>query len=114
MVLYGDGRQTRDFTFVANVVDANLRALAAPGVGGRVFNVAAGIRVSVLELLETIGRLLGREVRADHQPVRSGEVRDSQAAIDAARDSLGYLPSIPFEEGLRRSIEWYESVFASQ
>ncbi len=101
----GDGTQSRDFTFVDNVVDGNLRAAEAPGAAGLVMNVACGGSISVNRLASEIARLLGREDLAPvHAPERAGEVRDSRADIGLARRILGYEPSVAFEEGLRRTV----------
>jgi nucleoside-diphosphate-sugar epimerase len=105
--IYGDGWQTRDFTYVTNVVDGVLRACDAPGVRGQVVNVAAGDRISLNELLATLGRLLGVEASATYADPRPGDVRDSQADIHRARSLLKYEPSVSFEEGLRRTVEWF-------
>ncbi len=100
VTVFGDGGQARDFTYVANVVDANLRAADAEGANGRIFNVAAGAPHSVNDLLDAIGTLLDKEVlRRDAEP-RAGDIRDSFADITAAREILGWEPRIGFEEGL--------------
>jgi UDP-glucose 4-epimerase len=101
LTIFGDGGQARDFTYVANVVDANLLAADAPGASGRIFNVAAGAPHSVNELAETIGRLLGKEVRSRYSGPRPGDVRDSFGDVGAAQEILGWQPRIDFEEGLR-------------
>ncbi len=105
-VIYGDGGQTRDFTYVANVVDGVLRACEADGVSGEVMNVATGGRVSLLELLAVMNRLAGTRLEATHEPAREGDVRDSQADIEKARRLLGYTPVVDLETGLRRTLEW--------
>ena len=105
ITIFGDGRQSRDFTYVANVVDANVRAAEAPGANGRIFNIAAGSPRSVEELAETIGRLLGKPVEQRYEPARAGDLRDSYADVSAARETLGWEPSVDFEEGLRRTAE---------
>ena len=99
--VYGNGDQKRDFTFVANIVDANLLAGNAPGVSGRVLNVATGRATSVNELADTIGAVLGKEVEREFHPERTGDVRDSWAEIGRARELLGWQPRIDLEEGLR-------------
>lgn len=104
--IYGDGGQTRDFTYVSNVVDGVLRAAVTPGVAGQVINVATNGRVSLNQLWDEVQRLLGTSLTASYGPVRAGDVRDSQAAIDKADRLLGYRPSVTFEEGLRRTVEW--------
>ena len=108
--IYGDGEQTRDFTYVANVVDGVLRACRAPGASGRVINVATGGRISLNELLATLSRIIGAPVDPVHAPPRQGDVRDSQADISCARTLLEYEPAIGFEEGLRYTVSWYRSL----
>jgi UDP-glucose 4-epimerase len=109
-VVYGDGQQSRDFTYVANVVHANLLAADAKDVGGRVFNVANGRTTSLLELIAALNRQLGTNVQPKHDPPRAGDIRESMADITQARQWLGYEPQIGFEEGLRRSIDYYRSI----
>jgi nucleoside-diphosphate-sugar epimerase len=108
-VVYGDGEQTRDFTYVANVVDGVLRACEAPGVSGAVINLATGGRISLNALLDALRTITGARVAARHAPPRPGDVRDSQADISRARELLGYEPIVPFEEGLRLTVEWYRA-----
>ena len=104
-VIYGDGSQTRDFTYVANVVRANLLALDAPGpLGGEALNVGTGRRISLLDLVAAINRALGTDLEPEFRPARAGDVRDSQASLDRIRAVLGYEPSVDFEEGLRRTL----------
>ncbi|MFZ4577356.1 MAG: SDR family oxidoreductase [Myxococcota bacterium] len=105
--LYGDGGQTRDFCFIANVVEANLKALAAPAVPGNVYNVACGNRYSLLDLVASINVALGSHIEPIFEPARSGDIRDSLADITAARRDLGYTASVDFAEGLRRAVTWY-------
>ena len=105
-LIYGDGEQTRDFTYVKNVVDGVLRACEAPNVAGEVINVATGGRISLNELLRTMNNILGTDIHAIYLDVRAGDVRDSQADITKARQLLGYQPLIRLEEGLRHTIEW--------
>jgi UDP-glucose 4-epimerase len=109
-VIYGDGRQSRDFSFVANVVQANLLAADADGVAGRTINAADGRSVDLLTLLELLNRLLGMNVKPQFAPPRPGDIRESQADITLARSLLGYEPQVDFEEGLRRSIEYYRKI----
>jgi nucleoside-diphosphate-sugar epimerase len=104
--IYGDGEQTRDFTYVANVVDGVLRACTAQ-VSGMVLNVATGSRISLNELFRTLCELTGRTVNPSYRPPRAGDVRDSLADISRASRLLGYEPLVPFEEGLRRTVDWY-------
>jgi nucleoside-diphosphate-sugar epimerase len=107
--IYGDGEQTRDFTYVANVVDGVLRACEAPGASGEIINVATGGRISLNALFETMRRIVGVELQPVYAEARTGDVRDSQADISKARNLLGYEPTVSFEEGLRRTIEWYRT-----
>jgi len=103
-IVYGDGRQSRDFTYIDNAVDANLRACeAAAGAVGRVYNVACGTSATLLEMLSVIETITGKAIHPVHEAGRAGDVRDSLADISAARELLGYAPSIEFEEGLRRT-----------
>jgi len=106
--IQGDGGQTRDFTYVANVVDGVLRACTAPGASGEVINVAVGGRISINELCATMATVLGSRISPEHTPSRAGDVRDSQADIAKARAILGYEPMVSFEDGLRRTLEWYK------
>ncbi len=110
----GDGLQTRDFTYVANVVDGVLRACTAPGASGEVINVATGGRISILDLAKTMAAVLGVDVVVEHMPARAGDVRDSQADITKARTLLGYEPTVAFDEGLRRTLQWYRTSEAAQ
>jgi len=104
--IYGDGEQTRDFTFVANVVDGVLRATEAPDASGAVINVATGRRISLNALLEVMNRIAGTDVRATYGEWRTGDVRDSQADISRAEALLGYTPHVALEEGLDRTFGW--------
>jgi UDP-glucose 4-epimerase len=110
--VFGDGQQTRDFTYVANVVHGNLLASEAKGVAGRTLNVANGKATSLLRLLELLNELLGTEIQPIFADPRPGDVRDSLADITEAQQLLGYHPPVSFEEGLRCSIEYYRSAFA--
>jgi UDP-N-acetylglucosamine/UDP-N-acetyl-alpha-D-glucosaminouronate 4-epimerase len=105
--IYGDGGQTRDFTYVANVVDGVLRACEAQDASGQVINVATGGRISLNDLFRTLRDLLGATVEPVYAKARAGDVRDSQADITRARTLLGYEPIVSFEDGLRKTIEWY-------
>jgi UDP-glucose 4-epimerase len=108
VTIYGDGEQSRDFTYVANVVDANLLAVDAEGVSGAILNVATGGSETVNALADTIGRLLGRRVEKRYEPARPGDVRDSWADVGEAARRLGFAPSVGFEEGLRLTIDHLE------
>ena len=103
--IHGDGTQSRDFTYVANVVEANLLAADREGVSGRVLNVATGRQASVNELADAIGSILGKPVEKSHLPVRAGDVRDSWADVSAAREVLGYEAGVGLEDGLRLTAE---------
>jgi len=109
-IIYGDGRQTRDFSFVANMVHGNLLAAEAAGVAGRILNLANGRSTDLLTLLAALNRLLGMNVQPRHEPPRIGDVRDSTADITQTRRLLGYEVQVDFEEGLRRSIDYYRSL----
>lgn len=106
--IYGDGTQTRDFTFVLNNVLANIAAAKAPQVAGRVFNIACGTSFSLLDLVREINGILGTSIDPIFAPPRAGDVRHSLADITAAKQNLGYEVVVDFREGLRRTIEWYK------
>ncbi len=105
VTVFGDGEQSRDFTYVDNVVDANLRAAEAPGANGRIVNIAAGSPRTVNTLAETLGRLLDRPVERHYEPTRAGDLRDSYADVSVARTILGWEPQVDFDEGLRRTAD---------
>jgi UDP-N-acetylglucosamine/UDP-N-acetyl-alpha-D-glucosaminouronate 4-epimerase len=107
--IYGDGEQTRDFTYVANVVDGVLRACEAPAASGEIINVATGGRISLNRLFRTMRDIIGGSVEPTYLPGRQGDVRDSQADISKARTLLGYEPIVSFEDGLADTIEWYRT-----
>jgi UDP-glucose 4-epimerase len=108
VTIEGDGEQRRDFTYVENVVAGTLQAGDTPGVSGRIFNLAASSPASVNELADTIGSILGKPVERRAAPRRAGDIRDSWADISAARETLGYEPTVGFEEGLSRTVEHLE------
>jgi nucleoside-diphosphate-sugar epimerase len=108
--IFGDGEQTRDFTYVDNVVHGNLLAMRAEKTCGETANVACGGQVSVNEVIATINRLLGTNVQPRHEPPRPGDVRHSCADSTRAEKLLGYKPIVSFEEGLRRAIDYYRSI----
>jgi UDP-glucose 4-epimerase len=107
-VVHGDGQQSRDFTFISDVVDANLAAAVAPAdvCSGRAYNVAGGRSHSLLDLLDILGRLLGVEPAPEFTDPRAGDVRHTGADLEAARGELGYSPMVSFEDGLVRTLEW--------
>jgi nucleoside-diphosphate-sugar epimerase len=105
--IYGDGEQSRDFTFVQNVVAANLQACETPGIGGRAFNLGTGGRYTLNYTLELLERFAGRPSKAKYGSPREGDIRDSQADVSQATQAFGYHPQINFEEGLRKTWDWY-------
>ena len=111
--IFGDGEQTRDFTYVANVVDGVLRACHAPNAKGEVINVATGGRISLNQLFETVKSKVGSQLQPVYSDPRAGDVRDSQADIRKAQRLLGYSPIVSFDEGLGRTVAWYRESMAS-
>jgi UDP-glucose 4-epimerase len=109
-LIFGDGAQTRDFTYVSNVVDANLLAAAAPAerASGYAVNVGAGERTSINELLAIIEGITGRSIRREHSAPRAGDVRDSLASLERAADRIGYVPGVRLADGLRRTWDWFQ------
>jgi UDP-glucose 4-epimerase len=106
-VVFGDGEQSRDFTYIDNVVDANICAIDADGVAGATFNVAAGERTSLNRLIELVSEITGRPLNPSYEDPRPGDVRHSEADVSRARGELGYEPKVSLEEGLRRTIATY-------
>ncbi len=111
-LVFGDGEQSRDFTFVENAVAANLLACEAPNASGKVFNVGTGTRVTLNQTLALLANLTGNKLETRYEPPRDGDIRDSQADITQARELLNYEPLVNFEEGLRRTVEWYHEAQA--
>jgi UDP-N-acetylglucosamine/UDP-N-acetyl-alpha-D-glucosaminouronate 4-epimerase len=109
VTITGDGGQTRDFTYVANIVDGVLKAAEAPGVAGEVINVATGQEISINELAATLGDILGAPTPPLHIEARPGDVRHSLADITKARTLLGYEPTVDLTEGLRKTVDWYRA-----
>lgn len=107
--VHGDGLQCRDFTYVGNAVQALIKAGDVPGVSGRVFNVGTGRNVTILDLVAALNKLMGVNLAALHGPPRAGDPKFSLADIARTRAELGYAPDISFEEGLRRTLEWYRT-----
>ena len=107
----GSGEQTRDFTFIENVVEANLLACHAPpdGVAGEVFNVGCGTRTTVNDLWKAVREVVGTEVQARYGPARPGDVQDSLASLELIQERLGYRATVSLEEGLRRTLEWFRA-----
>ena len=111
-IVYGDGEQSRDFTYVDNVVDATLRACEAPGASGLVFNVGTGSRITLNQTLKLLEKISGKPLRAKYDPPRTGDILHSQADISLGRRVLGYEPRVDFEEGLRRTWKWYKEAYS--
>jgi UDP-N-acetylglucosamine/UDP-N-acetyl-alpha-D-glucosaminouronate 4-epimerase len=111
--IYGDGEQTRDFTYVGDVVAGVLLAAEAPGVSGEIINVAAGGRISLNLLFDTMKTIIGATGTPVYEPARLGDVRDSQADISQARRLLGFEPRVSLEDGLRLTLDWYRSMRAA-
>jgi UDP-glucose 4-epimerase len=109
-MIFGDGKQSRDFTYVADVVQGNLLAADVAGAAGQTINIACGEKLDLLDLVAAINRVLGTKIEPIFEPPRVGDVRDSLADISLARKVLGYEPTIDFDEGLRRSIEYYRQL----
>jgi UDP-glucose 4-epimerase len=107
ITLHGDGEQTKDFTYVDNVVQANLLAAERPGISGESFNIACGHTTSVIKVLHSLMDLVGHEVPVIHMPSREGDIQRSQADIQKAKTLLGYEPGVDVFEGLKRSVKWY-------
>ena len=111
-VIYGDGTQSRDFTYVANAVQATIAAATAPEAAGQVFNVACGERRSLLDLVDMLEDLLGDRIVPQFEAARVGDVKHSQASIEKAEKYLGYAPEVPFKEGLKETVDWYRKWLA--
>ena len=108
-MIYGDGEQSRDFTYISNVVEANLRAAQSTGAVGEIINIANGQRTTLNQLLEAMKAVTGKaNVSARHAAPRAGDVRDSLADLTRARALLGYEPRVSLEEGLRRTFDWWQ------
>jgi len=114
-IIFGDGEQSRDFTFVNNVVEANLAAVAAPAEAlGKVFNIACGESYSLLQLLDLLEHILGKKIGREFAEPRSGDVKYSLADVSLAQKHLGYIPRVSFKEGLKRTLEWFSSATQKQ
>jgi nucleoside-diphosphate-sugar epimerase len=106
-VVFGDGEQTRDFTYVDNAVQANILACEAPSASGGTFNIGTGRSISLNQVLQMLQNIAGKKLAAKYEPPREGDIRDSLADIRRARETLGYEPTVMFEEGLQRTFAWY-------
>ncbi len=113
-VVYGDGEQSRDFTFIENIVDETLRACEAPKASGMVFNGGTGGRITLNQVLKLLEKITGEKIQARYDPPRTGDIRDSQADVSLARKMLGYEPRVHFEEGLQRTWKWFKSVYGKK
>jgi nucleoside-diphosphate-sugar epimerase len=111
-VIYGDGEQSRDFTYIDNIVDETLRACDAQDASGKVFNGGTGARITLNQVLKLLEKITGRKIQAKYDSPRTGDIRDSQADISLARKILGYEPIVHFEEGLERTWNWYCQAYA--
>ncbi|GAI18830.1 unnamed protein product, partial [marine sediment metagenome] len=114
-VIFGDGQQSRDFTFVNNVVEANMAAIAAPPEAlGKVFNIACGESYSLLQLLDLLEHILGKKIGREFAEPRPGDVKYSLADVSSAEKYLGYIPRVEFKEGLKQTVEWFSDVVRSK
>jgi UDP-glucose 4-epimerase len=111
-VVFGDGEQTRDFTYIDNVVQANLLACEAPAASGKVINIGTGARISLNETLQLLREISGYDLQAKYDPPRDGDIRDSQADVTLSRELLKYGPAVDFASGMRRTFEWYKELEA--
>jgi UDP-N-acetylglucosamine/UDP-N-acetyl-alpha-D-glucosaminouronate 4-epimerase len=112
-VIYGDGEQSRDFTYIENVVEQTLRAAETPEASGVVLNGGTGASITLNEVVRQLGELTGRKIVANYEPPREGDIRDSLADISLAKQTLGYEPRVQFREGLRRTWEWYQQHYST-
>lgn len=112
-VVFGDGEQSRDFTYIDNIVDETLRACEAKGASGKVFNGGTGVRITLNQVLKMLEKITGKKIQAKYDPPRTGDIRDSQADISVARKILGYEPIVHFDEGLQRTWDWYHKTWAT-
>ncbi len=108
-VIFGDGEQSRDFTYVTNVVNANLLACHSPNAAGNVYNIACGQRICLNDVVAVLNQILGTQLSAIHQSPRPGDIKHSLADIERAKVELGYVPGVGFEDGLQRTVEWYRT-----
>jgi len=113
-VVYGDGEQSRDFTFVDNIVDVSLRACEAPNASGQVFNGGTGLRITLNDVLKMLEKICERKLHPKYEPPRPGDILHSQADTARSRQILGYQPLVDFERGLRQTWAWYSSAYATK
>ncbi len=106
--IFGDGSHSRDFTYIDNVVHGNMLAMHTPHVAGETMNIACGNRISLLDLVDELNHIMGKSLHPEFHPARKGDVKHSRAAIEKARQLLGYEPIVSFSEGLARTVAWYE------
>ena len=109
--IFGDGEQSRDFTYIDNVVDETLRACEANGASGQVFNGGTGARITLNDVVKLLAKITGKKIQARYEPPRTGDIRDSQADISLAGKILGYKPLVNFEDGLKRTWDWYRTSY---
>jgi nucleoside-diphosphate-sugar epimerase len=114
LVIYGDGEQSRDFTYIDNVVDETLRACTTTDASGMVFNGGTGARITLNEVAKLLEKVTGKKIQTRYAPPRAGDIRDSQADISLAQKVLDYKPCVLFEEGLKRTWEWYKSAYGAK
>lgn len=110
--IYGDGQQTRDFTFVSDAIAANLAAATVPEAVGQIFNIGGGSRVVLTEVLDTMEQIIGRPIRRNHIEKAMGDARHTAADISKAKNLIGYQPKVPLAEGLRQEWEWIQSWYS--
>jgi len=111
LIIFGDGEQSRDFTYIENVVDETLRACEAQGAAGLVLNGGTGGRITLNQVRDLLRKITGREIRTEYRAARAGDIRHSQADITLARKILGYAPLVHFKEGLQRTWQWYAKTY---
>ena len=112
--IFGNGKQSRDFTYIDNVVSANVLSMTVPGIKHEVFNVANGKDTTVLEIVETVNKILGKNVEPDFLPIRKGDVFKTHADISKICDKIGFKPLVNFEEGMARTVEYFKGAFAAK
>jgi nucleoside-diphosphate-sugar epimerase len=113
-VVFGDGEQSRDFTYIENIVDETLRACEANGASGMVFNGGTGARITLNQVLKMLEKITCTKIQGKYEPPRTGDIRDSQADISLAEKVLGYKPLVHFEEGLQRTWNWYKGAYGKK